>query len=301
MRKLRSEEELVSNWIGDINKPVVSICCVTYNHSEFLEDALEGFLNQDTDFPFEIIIHDDASTDGTTDIVMEYAKKYPSIIKPIVQTENQFSKASLLFPRLVLPQAIGKYIALCDGDDYWTDNKKLQMQIDFLEDNLDYVITYSDCQSFDDTGHLDIVLGGATRDLDSEELMKSTPIYTMTSCFRNVIKTIPQDLMSARYGDLVIWSLLGAYGRGKYLPDIKPTAYRIHGGGVHSTKNTRHRAMMQLITYSSLLAYYQRLSNDKLSRYFMVKIFKSCIRMVGIISIGKYIINKFRLKLTRKM
>ena len=122
--------------------PLVSICSITYNHAPYIRQCLDGFLMQKTNFKYEIIIHDDASTDGTAEIIKEYAEKYPDLITPIFQTENQFSKGLRgFYARFVYPRAKGKYIALCDGDDYWTDPLKLQKQVDFLEDNPDYVMS----------------------------------------------------------------------------------------------------------------------------------------------------------------
>lgn len=130
MRNLRTEDEIIANWKGDIDQPVVSICCITYNHEPYIEDALEGFLIQETDFPFEIIIHDDASTDKTADIIREYADAYPQIIKPIIQTENQYSIDVHSPFKNTWKQAKGEYIALCEGDDYWTDAQKLHLQLE---------------------------------------------------------------------------------------------------------------------------------------------------------------------------
>lgn len=111
----------------------VSICCITYNHKPYLRQCLEGFLMQKTTFPFEILIHDDASTDGTTDIVREYAAKYPSQIYAIIQTDNKYStKTRAIITTYMLPVARGEYIALCEGDDYWIDPYKLQKQTNVL-------------------------------------------------------------------------------------------------------------------------------------------------------------------------
>lgn len=117
------------------NPPLVSICCTTYNHGKFIQDAIEGFLMQKTNFPIEIIIHDDASTDNTATIVKQYAEKHPGLIITILQTINQYSQGIKPWPNFVFPKARGKYIALCEGDDYWTDPLKLQKQVDFLEGN----------------------------------------------------------------------------------------------------------------------------------------------------------------------
>ncbi|MDE4907357.1 glycosyltransferase [Methanogenium marinum] len=118
--------------MNETQDPLVSICCITYNHEKYIRDSIEGFLMQKTDFSFEIIIHDDASTDKTADIVREYEMKYPNLIKPIYQTENQYSKGEQIFPNAYM-EAKGKYFALCEGDDYWIDPCKLQKQIDAME------------------------------------------------------------------------------------------------------------------------------------------------------------------------
>lgn len=115
----------------------VSICCLAYNHEKYLRRCLDGFLMQKTNFKFEVLIHDDASTDKTADIIREYEKKYPDIIKPIYQSENQFSQGIKLSWAYQYPRAKGKYIAWCEGDDFWTDACKLQKQFDALESNPD--------------------------------------------------------------------------------------------------------------------------------------------------------------------
>ncbi len=113
--------------------PVVSVICLTYNHAPYIKECLDGFLMQKTDFTFEVIIHDDASTDGTTDIIREYAAKYPDIIKPIIQAENQYSKHHDFnkILQVCIDRSKGKYIAMCEGDDYWTDSLKFHKQSTF--------------------------------------------------------------------------------------------------------------------------------------------------------------------------
>lgn len=113
--------------------PLVSIVCITYNHAGFIRQCLDGFIMQKTDFPFEVLIHDDASNDGTTEIVREYAEKYPEIFVPFYEKENQFGKTD--FCRDILfPKIRGKFVAICEGDDFWTDELKLQKQIRVLEE-----------------------------------------------------------------------------------------------------------------------------------------------------------------------
>ena len=128
-----------------MNNPLVSISCITYNHGSFIKDCLDGFLMQKTSFDFEILIDDDASTDDTVDIIKLYQERYPDLIKPIFQKENQYSKGQRgMNIAYNFNRAKGTYIAMCEGDDYWTDSLKLQKQIDFLEHNPDYDVSFHD-------------------------------------------------------------------------------------------------------------------------------------------------------------
>ena len=115
--------------------PLVSIVCEVYNHEPYLRNCLNGFVMQETTFPFEILIHDDASTDMSVAIIREYASKYPHLFKPIYQVENQYSKKVNIWAQIQFPRAKGKYIAICEGDDYWIDPHKLQKQVDYMEEH----------------------------------------------------------------------------------------------------------------------------------------------------------------------
>lgn len=117
--------------------PIVSIICYAYNHEMFVRDTLNSFVMQRTKYPFEVIIHDDASSDKTADIIREFENKYPHIFRPIFQSVNQQSIEKGKVTRICYEKAQGKYIALCEGDDYWTDPLKLQKQVDFLEEHAD--------------------------------------------------------------------------------------------------------------------------------------------------------------------
>ena len=130
-------------------KPLVVIRSLVYNHEPYLRDCLEGFVMQQTSFPFVAVVHDDCSTDGSAAIIREYAEKSPHIIKPVYETENQFSKKDGSLRRAI-SEACGKYgakyYALCEGDDYWTDPRKLQKQVDFLETHPDYTMVCCNCE-----------------------------------------------------------------------------------------------------------------------------------------------------------
>lgn len=139
-----TQEEIMKNWnVDNTDNPLVSIRCITYNHELYIAQALDGFLMQKTSFPFEVIVHDDASTDKTADIIREYEAKFPKIIKPIYETENQYSKHDGSLSRIMNAACKGKYIAFCEGDDYWINENKLQLQVDFLENNPDYGMCYT--------------------------------------------------------------------------------------------------------------------------------------------------------------
>ncbi|MDD2268964.1 MAG: glycosyltransferase [Eubacteriales bacterium] len=128
----------------DKSKVLVSISCTAYNHEPYIAQCLEGFVMQKTNFKFEAIVHDDASTDKTAEIIREYAEKYPDIIKPIYEAENQYSKYDGSIRRIMNAQMRGKYIAMCEGDDYWIDPMKLQKQVDFLDNNPNYSLCCHD-------------------------------------------------------------------------------------------------------------------------------------------------------------
>ena len=131
------------------NTPLVSISCITYNHATYIRQCLEGFLMQKTDFAFEVLIHDDCSTDGTTEIIKEYASKFPNIIKPLYEEENQYQQGNPVGSIVWnIPRAKGKYIAMCEGDDYWIDPFKLQKQVDIMEANPDYSLCFHNAVEF---------------------------------------------------------------------------------------------------------------------------------------------------------
>ncbi len=133
------------------SKIMVSIDCITYNHEEYIRETFDGIIMQKTNFEFEILVHDDASTDKTAEIIREYQQKYPNIVKPILQTENQLSKGSDINYEFNISRAKGKYIAFCEGDDYWTDENKLQKQVDYMEANPECTLCFHNARVIDGT------------------------------------------------------------------------------------------------------------------------------------------------------
>jgi glycosyltransferase involved in cell wall biosynthesis len=135
---LPTESEVMKRWKKTLGEPLVSIICIAYNHERHIHDAIKGFLIQQSDYPFEIIIHDDVSTDNTQSIIKSYQETYPKIIKSIIQKENQFSQDPNRVISIPLKEAKGKYVAICEGDDFWIEPLKLQRQVSYLESNTDF-------------------------------------------------------------------------------------------------------------------------------------------------------------------
>lgn len=135
--------------------PMVTVICKTYNQEKYIAQALESFVQQKTSFPFEVIVHDDASTDATAEIIREYEQRYPHIIHPIYQVENQHSKGVDSTLDYIIPKALGKYIAICEGDDFWTESTKLQKQFDYLEGHPDCpLVIHKTKRIFEDGSYL---------------------------------------------------------------------------------------------------------------------------------------------------
>jgi glycosyltransferase involved in cell wall biosynthesis len=171
-----------------------------------------------------------------------------------------------------LKASSGRYIALCEGDDYWTDCEKLQKQWSYLEAHPDCVATQSNVHGVRD-GQIDFnYIGGPKQDLTAIQLMASTPMNTLTVMFRKVFNELPIELLTAGPGDLFVWSLLGQFGSCHYLQDVLPSIYHIHDGGVHSKKTQPERVLMRLKTSYSLYLYYLRVKNEALANYFMTSV-----------------------------
>lgn len=164
---------------------VVSIRCLAYNQEKFIRQCLEGFVKQKTNFRFEAIVHDDASTDGTPQIILEYANKYPDIIKPILEKENQYSKHDGSIRRIMDAACVGKYIAYCEGDDYWTDSYKLQKQVDILETDKNVMMVYTGFDTVDE-GNMPIY----RFDFDYNMRVSRTGFVFPYFIFRNVAMTV---------------------------------------------------------------------------------------------------------------
>jgi glycosyltransferase involved in cell wall biosynthesis len=232
----RAEAEIMRDWNGPVSSPTVSICCATHNHRNWIEDALRGFLCQETRFPFEIIVRDDASQDGTTEIVREFARRYPNIVRPLINAENRFSKGER--PSHVWHTiARGKFVALCEGDDYWISPSKLQKQVDLLEAHPEAVmsvaLTYQQKGGAPERQMFSTVRTDAKTLLDFEDV-HSSYYHTSTYVIRSdILFPVIQRYFMGRtvFGDTALRAILVSLGPFALLPE-PVSVYRETGKGI---------------------------------------------------------------------
>ncbi|WP_417237082.1 MULTISPECIES: glycosyltransferase [Flavobacteriaceae] len=256
---------------------LVSICCITYNHQKFIEQCLEGILNQKTTFPIEIIIGEDESSDDTREVCLQYAKKYPSKIKLFLRFRkdviyiNGAPTGRYNFIES-LKECTGKYIALCEGDDYWTDPLKLQKQVDFLEANPDYEVCFTNIRIANAN---DVITKEAliTDNRKTDYIKKDLPIWapTLTRVFRNRDFS---SLPSAPGLDTVMLLWQSQFGRIKFLNEVTGT-YRVHEGGIYSSHSEAKRKEQILLTN---LACLNLIETSLYSKYFGL-IFKKLLEL----------------------
>ena len=214
----------MANWGGcDINKPLVSIRCITYNHRKYISQALDSFLSQKTKFPYEIIVHDDASTDGTTEIISEYERKYPKIVKPIYEKENMYSKDWGYIENIINIHIKGKYTAICEGDDYWCDSLKLQKQVDFMESHSDCSLcTHNTLFHYSDGSKEDHNFNSWNyiRKLSLVDIFFGWNVHTSSYMIRSDMNYKPNFSKNFWSGDYVYITMAKYYGEVYSLPDV---------------------------------------------------------------------------------
>ena len=181
---------------------LVSIRCAVYNHEPYIRQCLDGFVMQKTNFRFEAIVHDDASTDNSASIIREYAGKYPEIIRPIYETENQFSKKDGSLMRIITEACHGKYYASCEGDDYWTDPLKLQKQVDYMESHPECAMVFGNAiEHWEDNFRTDKLFAEIEeRDYTGVELSDKWIVPTATTLYKSEVYDTPLAKLSVLSG-----------------------------------------------------------------------------------------------------
>lgn len=238
--------------------PLVTVRCTVFNHEPYLRKCLDGFVMQQTTFPFVVIVHDDASTDKSVVIIEEYAEKYPHIIKPIYEQENQYSKHDGSLWRIMNEATKGKYVALCEGDDYWTDPLKLQKQVDFLEKNKEYVMCFHNAKILNESASPIHFKKVEEREYLCKELYDDWIVPTASIMIKtDILGQKKIDYSKLLNGDIFV--VMSAFEAGKvYGMADQMSVYRVQPQGVTIRRAKEDNLKLQF----RYLIHYQYLSDE---------------------------------------
>lgn len=232
-----------------MKKPKVSIVCTVYQHEPYLRQCFDGFVMQKTTFPIEVLVNDDCSPDGSVAIIREYEIKYPDLFRCIYQRENQYSKGLLPWFEVLFPMAKGEYIAICEGDDYWTDPYKIQKQVDFMDAHKEYVACFHNAVvDYGNSKRLFNNLNENHFPTSEDIILRKWFISTQTLLFRNVLTKFPEWRRGIKNEDYLLELLLAKVGKFYYMDDVM-AVYRQEGQGVSTIMNRDKLTMYEGIIY----------------------------------------------------
>jgi glycosyltransferase involved in cell wall biosynthesis len=287
-----------------MNNPLVSVAVITYNHEKYIRQALDSVLMQKTDFPFEIVIGEDCSTDGTQEIIQSYLSKYPDLIKVITSSSNVGPMANVV---RTYKACLGKYIAVLESDDYWTDPLKLQKQVDLLELNKECSLCYTNRYIIDSknrilsSGNLPLV---TNKYLTRNDVIGRFTPPTQTIVFRNraITPELLDVLKSVYNGDTTLSYFLIREGKFVYLNEIT-ACYRQHEGGGYSKVGNIKRLEDTLLSHQKIKRYFSKKDHLLLNRGYsdiLMRLYKEYFFSYKLINLfktaGKLIINDIRFK-----
>lgn len=255
-------------------KPLVSVLVLAYNHEQFISQAIDSLVCQQTNFPYEIVIGEDCSLDSTRNVCLKYQKKYPDKIKILLQNKNKGLIGNFCD---TLRTCRGKYIAECAGDDFWGDCHKLQKHVDYMEQNEDVMVTYHNATTINEKSQIigyDYLSENRKKNFSIEELQRGVWIIPQTMCFRSiVVPELLENINNKVYNeDIFQISLFGLYGRGVFLGNIDNSLYRMTEQSIWSLKSIIHKSLMASGTFGELCLYYKRKNNIVLSDYYREKL-----------------------------
>ena len=236
--------------------PKVSVLMITYNHEKYIAQAIESVLMQETDFPYELVIGEDCSTDGTREIVREYSRKYPAIVRASSWERNVGAHENF---RRIFAASRGAYLAILEGDDYWTDSRKLQLTADVLDSHPETAISgHRTIRHYEDG----LLPDEVTEELpagfyDLETLLTKFFLHTVSVVFRRVIEEPPAWAASLFMGDAPLFVEVARHGNIRFLDECM-AVYRVHRGGVWSSRDEMDRSRSNLELYQ---AYYDNLES----------------------------------------
>ena len=263
----KTEQEVMKNWSS--TETMVSVSTITYNHEAYIAEALDSFLMQETDFAFELLVSDDCSTDKTASIIKEYMEKYPHIVKAKLRDENVGAMKNYIAN---MDRAKGKYIAICDGDDYWIDTYKLKKQVSFLEENEDFIgVAANTFRLYENDSHRYHLMRESTIeviDYEHKDLFEFNPGPTLTIMFRNGFidfKNLPSLFSEQPHlaGDKQLYLLLGQYGKFRYINQVVGV-YRTHASGMTAKFNEAEKGKIKYFNeHLQIMEFYNKYFNYK--------------------------------------
>lgn len=282
-------------------KVLVSVQCLVYNHASYLRQCLDGFVMQKTSFKYEVIVHDDASSDGSSDIIREYAQKFPNIFKVIIQHQNVYSKGISPTKKYVLPLCTGKYIAMCEGDDYWTDPYKLQKQVDFLESHPDFTMCFHGATIKNETNTRVLTTCDKieTKEYFTKDIFPGWVVPTASVVYRREpVESYPplkhQEWM--KYGDITLFLKCTHIGRVWGMAD-QMSVYRMTSIGAVVRQNIERDLYVHMCNhYKFLLANFPQIDKEWIYNYIAAH-FYSIMRhpeKKGDIIVGLYNVLRYK-------
>lgn len=275
---VHTEEELLRRW-GPYSEPVISIVCTTYNHERYIESTIRGFLSQDCPFPFEILIHDDASTDRTQAVIREWQQRYPSVIKPVLQTVNQKSQGVRPFETL-LARARGEFVATCEGDDFWIEPSKLERQVSFLKAHPDFSCSAHNYHHFIESKLAIKPWRRSGPDyVQSERHLMGLRylLWLPTLVFRKTFTALPPERALAAFGDQFLTSYLGTMGRCMYFNTMVGAVRRENEFSTWSPLPESEKERRRVQTWVAMVRMHERLGHQQAVDDLMDKIKASSI------------------------
>ncbi len=276
---IRNEDEIISSWkYGSAKNPIVTICVLVFNHEKYLEESIEGILSQKTEYSYNILIHDDASTDKSRLIIKRYAEKYPNLFLCLFEKENQYSKKDGSIGRKMSPFCVGTFLAYCEGDDYWIDEKKLQKQIEFLVNNPLYSAVYCNILPVNEASEYEESLRGMYvhleegdyTDEDISHGLLRTQVGTLVC--KNFLRVFSEEeievyLRCKANGDEKKQVILGKLGKLHYLSDTMVAHRKVYNTGDSWTAKGSSLSRIQ----KEEAGYFIRIELAKLYEYYYKK------------------------------
>lgn len=258
------------------SKIKISVCTITYGHEKYLSQSIEGVLMQEGDFELEFIIANDCSPDNTDQIIRHYMDNHPkgAVIKYLNRAQNMG-----VMPNFIdaIQQCTGNYIALCEGDDYWTYPLKLSEQLRALEGNQQLVLSCHNAEFKYENSNgnglpVEVLNEKSKKRIATEDLRKALPIITGTAFFRNVIKEYPKAILEVVNGDTFLFSLLGCYGGVGYIDKLY-SVYRVNEQGIWSSLSSYKKLQNTFFTAGKLAEFHSK-TDKSIEKFFDDSVFK---------------------------